>query len=302
MTLLELMVSIVLGLLVVAATLSVYMGHRNSYALVEGAGRVQENVRFATEIFSRELREAGGIGCGGNLSPVYHSQVGQWGQWDRGLVGNVLGAGGLTTPTPLAGTDSVLVWSATAENPVPIVSHSAAAGTLVLGPTAPGQTLTYKNSDVVVACDGARVFSFHPSQANAPNYVAAKSNVTDDLQPMGFFAPLGAHLWYVGARANNAVGNSLRRAVIDDQGGVVSDDEVIDNVSALTLSYLSTDRPTQYISAADVNTFTDGWKHVLAVRVSLTVVSQDNVSTTANGAQQLTETVAFTVTVRRRAL
>jgi len=307
LTLLELMVSIVLGLLVVAATLSVYVGHRNSYALVEGAGRVQENVRFAAEILSRELREAGGIACGGNLSPVYHSNVGTWGQGDRGLVGNVLGTGGLPAPLPvsLAGSDSVLIWSATGDKPFPIVSHNAAIGAFVLGPAAPGQAITYTTSDVVVACDGARVFSFLPRPANTANYVAANANITDNLRPGGFVAPQSAHLWFVGpsSSSSSAAGYSLRRALIDHQGGVVlnSNNAVIDNVSGLRLSYLTTDNPTTYLSAAAVNAFPDGWKHVLAVRVELSVVSQDSVATTAIGAQQLSETVPFTVSLRRRA-
>jgi len=302
LTLLELMVSIVLGLLVVAATLSVYVGHRNSYALVEGAGRVQENVRFAAEILSRELREAGGIACGGNLSPVYHSNVETWGQGDRGLVGNVLDAGGLPDPPEsLTGSDSVLIWSATGDKPFPIVSHDAAAGTFSLGPAAPSQSLNL--GGVAVACDGARVFSFLPSSANTANYVAANANITDNLRPGGFVAPQSAHLWFVGpsSSSSSAAGDSLRRAVINHQGVVDSNDAVIDNVSGLRLSYLTADNPTTYLSAAGINAFPDGWKNVLAVRVELTVVSQDSVATTANGAQQLSETVPFTVTLRRRA-
>ena len=300
LTLLELMVSIVLGLLVVAATLSVYVGHRNSYALVEGAGRVQENVRFAAEILSRELREAGGIACGGNLSPVYHGNVETWGQWDRGLVGNVLDAGSLPSPPAfLAGSDSVLIWSATGDKPFPIVSHDAAAGTFVLGPAAPSQTLNL--GGVAVACDGARVYSFLPISASTANYATANANITDSLRAGGFVAPLSAHLWFVGPRSDRKPGKALRRAVIDHQGVVATNEDVIDNVTGLTLSYLTTDNPSTYLSAAGVNAFPDGWKHVLAVRVVLTVVSQDNVSTTANGAQQLSETVPFTVTLRRRA-
>jgi type IV pilus assembly protein PilW len=300
LTLLELMVSIVLGLLVVAATLSVYLGHRNSYALVEGAGRVQENVRFAAEILSRELREAGGIACGGNLSPVSHGNVGTWGQWDRGLVGNVLDASGLPAPpASLAGSDSVLIWSATGEKPFPIVSHGASAGTFVLGPAAPGQALNL--GGVAVACDGARVFSFVPISANTADYVAANSTVTDDLRPGGFVAPLSAHLWFVGPRSNSAAGNALRRAVINHQGVVGQPDDVIDNVSGLRLSYLTTDNPITYLSATDIDAFPDGWKHVLAVRVKLTVVSQDSVATATTGAQPLSEAVPFTVTLRRRA-
>ena len=296
LTLLELMVSIVLGLLVVAATLSVYVGHRNSYALVEGAGRVQENVRFAVEILSRELREAGGIACGGNLSPVYHGNVGTWGQGDRGLVGNVLLP---VPPASLPGSDSVLIWSATGDKPFPIVSHDAAAGTFLLGPAAPGQTLNL--GGVAVACDGARVYSFLPSSASTASYATANANITDDLRAGGFVAPLSAHLWFVGPRSNNKPGNALRRAVINHQGVVAPNEDVIDNVTGLTLSYLTTNNPTTYLSAAGVNAFPDGWKNVLAVRVELTVASQDSVATTATGAQQLSEAVPFTVTLRRRA-
>jgi type IV pilus assembly protein PilW len=75
----------------VAGAISIYLANRSSYKLVEGAARVQENARFAMEFMGRDLREAGGIVCGGNLvqeNVLTSSQKAEWwSDWSTGLKG-----------------------------------------------------------------------------------------------------------------------------------------------------------------------------------------------------------------------
>jgi len=59
LTLVELMISITLGLLVLAAVLQLFVGSKQSYNLQEGMGRMQENGRYAIDFLTREIGMAG---------------------------------------------------------------------------------------------------------------------------------------------------------------------------------------------------------------------------------------------------
>ena len=63
LTLIELMVALVIGLLVTAAMLKVYVDASRMYRFNEGLARVQENGRFAIEFIRRDARVAGFWGC-----------------------------------------------------------------------------------------------------------------------------------------------------------------------------------------------------------------------------------------------
>jgi type IV pilus assembly protein PilW len=62
-TLVELMVAVTIGLMILAAVSQIFATSRSAYKLDEGLARVQENGRFAMDFLTRELREAGYLGC-----------------------------------------------------------------------------------------------------------------------------------------------------------------------------------------------------------------------------------------------
>lgn len=59
LTLVELLIALVLGLVVVAGVIQIFMSGNASYKVQEGLGRTQENARFAEFFLSRILRQAG---------------------------------------------------------------------------------------------------------------------------------------------------------------------------------------------------------------------------------------------------
>lgn len=59
LTLVEMMVAMALGLLILLAIGSVYIGSRATYRLQEDNARLQESGRFALEVMGRSLRQAG---------------------------------------------------------------------------------------------------------------------------------------------------------------------------------------------------------------------------------------------------
>lgn len=62
-TLVELMVAMVLGLLITAGAIQVFIANRTTYAFNEGLARLQENGRFALDTLNYRTRMAGYFGC-----------------------------------------------------------------------------------------------------------------------------------------------------------------------------------------------------------------------------------------------
>ena len=69
-TLVELMLSALLGLLVIGGVIGVLLSTRQVSRQTDNLARLQESARYALEIVGRDLREAGGIACGSQMSPV----------------------------------------------------------------------------------------------------------------------------------------------------------------------------------------------------------------------------------------
>ncbi len=66
-TLVELMISLLLGLLVIGAAGSMFFSNRKVYGSTEAISRIQENQRSAYEMLARDIREAGGNPCTQNI-------------------------------------------------------------------------------------------------------------------------------------------------------------------------------------------------------------------------------------------
>ncbi len=62
-TLVEIMVSITIGIIILAAVIQIFSSSRATYSLEEGFARVQENARFAMAALARDVRMAGYAGC-----------------------------------------------------------------------------------------------------------------------------------------------------------------------------------------------------------------------------------------------
>lgn len=65
-SLVELMVAMVLGLIVVGGTISIFSGTMQSTRLNQALAQMQSNTRFATALISNDLRMAGFSGCASN--------------------------------------------------------------------------------------------------------------------------------------------------------------------------------------------------------------------------------------------
>jgi type IV pilus assembly protein PilW len=101
-TLIELMVAMVLGLIVAGAAMAVFLTNRQTYVATESLGRLQEGARVAFELMSRDLRAAGTIPCSDEAT--FHNVVNSgnwWSAWTS-LDGGLVGYGSPDTAFPAA--------------------------------------------------------------------------------------------------------------------------------------------------------------------------------------------------------
>jgi len=63
LTLVELMVAMVISLLLIAGTITIFMSNKQAYRLNDASSRVQESGRFAFDFMRRDVRMAGYAGC-----------------------------------------------------------------------------------------------------------------------------------------------------------------------------------------------------------------------------------------------
>ncbi len=307
--LVELMVSMLLGLILIGGVLSIFLGNQQAFRSNEGLARLQENSRISFELMAREIREAGGNPCGAKVvSNVVKTSTTTWSlNWDAGTV---IGAEGSQTITAVVtgtsssnrrtNTDAIQVMSGSMGSSVALTSNVAASAALNVATSSHSITA----GDVVMVCDASsaaitQVTSvsgttlYHISTGatspgncsqglGSPVDCSTATGTAKTFQPGGFVAPLTSVVWYVGV--NSRGGSSLFRA---SRGNAVnvSLDEIAEGVTDMQIEYLLRDEATGNLDATWVGAGSvPGWlattaKQVVAVRVTLDIESQSKVGT-----------------------
>lgn len=300
--LVELMVALLIGLLVSAAAITVFLSNRQAYAATEGVGRLQESARVAFEMMSRDLRESGGNPCDVALptaNVLSTAEAAAWyGNWAQPLVG--FANGSLTGS--LAGTDAVQVLSA-GDNLSTVSLHVPALITNAFTTTG---TPTVAAGDFAMVCDTQQLAIVKVgvvalnvvttlladnrcnNLGTKPSVCALTSGYT--FQRNAVMAPMSSKRWYVATNARG--GTSLFQSV--RRGNTVGTEEIVDGVSAMTITYL-VNTGTDYVSASAI---TD-WSVVTAARITLTVTAP---GTRGTDNAVLNRTLVHTVNLRNRTL
>lgn len=73
-TVIEILISLLLGMLVIAAVLQLFVSSKVTYNIQDAFGRLQENGRFAAQLLESELRMAGHTGCSTRIT-VYETNL-----------------------------------------------------------------------------------------------------------------------------------------------------------------------------------------------------------------------------------
>lgn len=152
-SLVELLVSIVIGLLLVVGVLQAFISSKETYTMQSGLAKLQENGRFAMTFIARDIRQAGYSGCSRNAT-----------------VSNVLRNASGALPSlvdfenPLVATeggadpDSIQVLFSDSSNICEIANHNTGSETIRCEAAHP-----YEVGDIVVAtdCEHTAVFQVH---------------------------------------------------------------------------------------------------------------------------------------------
>lgn len=316
-TLIELMVSLLIGLIVVGIAVNLLLSNLQTFKVNEGLGRIQEGARGTFETLARDLREAGQTSCGTGAKMANVIRTGgaipAWSDWmagsARGYAGDEASSDwvdfGTEAGDRVDGTPAVVVMQAGSLE-TRISAHVAATGTFTVN-----STTGFSVGQPVVACDGrsSAVFvisslvgttgvqlsasgancSLNLAYPGAPTPATCGSFSAKTFQAGGFLAELSSALWYVGY--NEQGGKSLFRMVASTSGGAVSlnREELVNDVGELALDYLTADfsvspptLATEWVAADEVTNWSDAEStRVVAVRADLSLQSADPVGTNA---------------------
>lgn len=327
-TLIELMIAMVLGLLLILGLSNVFLAQRQSYRVNENLARMQDNARIAFELMARELREAGGNACGttrvGNV--VNGAGGSHWLDWSRGGVqgyeGNVVMPGVVTgngIGQRVAGTDAVTIRTASLNTALIITQHDVTAAQLMVSPS----SHEIKPNEILMACDYRQAAIFqvvanssgsssgtinHNSGTGTPGNCSKGLGFPTDcsstngnpysFENHGFLSRLTVTNWYIGNNARG--GRSLFRI---ENGGAAQ--EVAEGVTDLQLEYLTrvgTSPASSYANATLIGSWAnDAVSPVIAVRIAMDLESLEAVGTdAANPNTVLRRQLIHVVSLRHR--
>lgn len=336
LTLVELMVALVIGLILILAIAAVYVSSRQTYRSGEGISRLQESARFAFSFMSRDIRQAGYFGCVGGAATInntLNSPTAAAFDFQRAVNGFDASVGGSTwtpsiptgltgTITPVPGSDVVIVRGLFGPA-LPVRAHP--------GGTPPGSAAILVDSgngleqgDIVLVTDclGAAVFQITSANPNTSGSLAHNTgagtpgNSTTALGREftdGDVVRVASFLYFVGT--NPAGRPALYRRELSRSGAAA--EELVEGIENLQVSYgVDTDsnRTVDTYARADEVETAGQWDRVVSLRIEMLVQSpEDNVATEAmsyviGGAstpyvapdRRLRQVYATTITLRNR--
>lgn len=303
------MVAITIGMLLLAGLGTVYLGSRQTYRQQDAMARMQEGARYAFELMTLDVRQAGYTGCA-PIAQTFSTLNGT--DWfnnlaTQPLAGYESGAGLPAAVTgELAATDALSVLRADDGGDYRVAIHNGPAASfqlvanhdlsegeiLTVVPPDCSVAVTFQMSgpasapgtvDVVVHNTGVGTPGNSTKCLADPASAPCSSPATyPNLPPDSTIMRLSGHIYYL---ANNATSAepSLFRERLSAAGGVASStaEELVEGVENMQIVYGEDTSPIvpgtprtvdQYVAANAVA----NWTNVLAVRVSLLMRSVEN--------------------------
>ncbi len=290
LSLIELMIAMVLGLLVVGAAIGIFMSNRQTYRATESLARVQENARTAFELMARDVREAGGNPCVNTL-PVanvlnapatrWWTNLTEWGAAVRGYRSDEAfpdAAFGSGAGDRVNGTEAIQLLSGD-DNVVTISAHNTGGTQFTLNRANHG----FAAGDLLMACNSRQASIFQATAVGGVNIThasggASPGNCTGNLglpvqcgagtvfafsAPNSVLVKLHSTRWYIGN--NGRGGLSLYQSRL--QNGAIVSQEVAEGVRTMQVTYLV--RGDNAYSTAQAVTTNNAWANVVALRINL---------------------------------
>lgn len=306
LTLIELMIALVLGLVLIGGVISVVIANGQAYRTNEGLSQVQESTRTAFELLARDIREAGATACGNRDRIANTVNSGAWwhGAWTgiRGYPGNVEFSSvnsaftaipfGSSVGQRVAGTDAILIQSMQ-QTDVVIVSHHVTSAVLTINVP----TTKFSDGDILMVCDfdHAAIFQAHynahyvtvghntgtgtPGNCSKglgyPTDCSSPNGTPYPFKPNSRIAALSTVVWYIGNNGRTQEGGrSLFRYRLGS-GGTAEVEEIVPGVSDMQLEFRPNDSASTLVEAPA------NWDQVTAVQFTITSTSLSSGVTTA---------------------
>jgi len=266
--LIELMISLVLGLLVIGAAFAVFQSNQASYRANEGLNRIQEGARVAFEMMSREVRAAGGSACSrysfvqttGARSDSYNSAVSGVNDANNDL------ASARDRLTVTSGDDTS--YRVTGGNVVSVTINPAGNGISAA-------TDAFNVGDVLLLCNARYTYVITATTVgtNTIGFAALPGSYnpfTDPKAPPAavVLARFRDNQWFVDT--NGRGGNSL---FVSRNGG--AREEVADGVQSLRVRYLENRLEGGCTPSNAYNDAPTNWNCVSSVRMEMRLRGQD---------------------------
>ncbi len=315
--LVEIMVALALGLLVVAAAGTAFIATRQTSVTTDSMSRMQESVRTAAELLSREIRASRGNPCDAQVpmaNVLNNASTDWWADWGTPVMGYggsdaFAGAAfGTGTGERVAGTQALQLKYVDSLSDLTITAHNNGAANFTVNPLAHGVHV----GDILVACnyDHGAIFQatnaveasgliVHSMAAATPGNCSLGLGFPTDCSNAsgnGYQFPAGSKMgrliasgWYIGNNGRPETGGrSLFRVT------PTGTQEVAEGVRDMQVTYL-VKGGSGYLSAAAANAA--GWANIAAIRVALTFETVDRVSTSASS-PRVQRTINLTLSLR----
>ena len=298
LTLVELMIAMVLGLLIVGAAVGIFVSNSQAYRATQNLGRIQETGHIAFEMMAKDIREAGANPCDVTVpvANVILTPAANWfTNWDIPLFG--YDNGSLTGSA--AGTDAIQILRE-ADDAVTVESHA--------GTTLTVEAHSHAVGDLAMVCDHRQVALFRVASVGGTTEIgheASGGNCSDLLGVAPATCDASATYTYL----ENSVVSGLRavRWFVADNGrggsslfqqlGSDAAQEIAEGVSNMQITYLQPDVDAANYVDASALAITD-WAGVRAVRVVLTVDGPD--ANAAVGGGPISRRIEHVVNLRSR--
>lgn len=325
-TLVELLVSVAIGLFLVTVVGGVYLSSKDSFNYQDAMSRLQENSRFAMERMARDIRMAGYTGCG-NLSKVANivtnSPTKVWLDFLTPVFGyNDLLAAPTHFPNAVLGTDAIVLIGVGQGEELSVFSHtpptiqtnrvhSIQRGAILLV-TDCSQTSVFQMSGPANTSFNAVTVEHNTGSVTPGNCVTGLkascpgSATGYSFKPGSSLLQVYANGYYVRPSATPNNGNALwvcsitLTPVSNPNTATWPCTELINGVEDMQITYgVDTDGDTsanQYVTANNVG----NWAQVVSVRVSLLMATPPSAGRLSANPQTYTYNGTTTTATDRR--
>lgn len=340
LALIELMISMVLGIVIIGAVAGVLLSNSQSFRTSRGLSQLQDSARVGFELLARDVRQAGNMPCGNDipvvniLNPAQTNNTPWYYDWDNAFIGYDGGDALGDVSNQVENTESIVMLSGDASG-VYVTDYDTSnnSANFTVG-TASGNAHTLADGDILMVCNESQgtIFQMSAGQSNNSGKLivnAGKSqdpgNCTKGLGEIiagnnanqlcntngndgpydrnSVIAKLEATAWYIGDNGRQSEGGrSLYMARLGNSSGAgaVEEIEIAAGVTDMTLLY----RLTDTADFVDADTVGNRWTDVNAVEITLQMASQEaNISTDRNvDSGRLGRSFTSIVAIRNRSL